>query len=92
MIQYWLRELMGWLLVVLGLMLFLLCVVILLNPRPSILEAPVICGCGFVVFRGGIHILKVAVAARIAMETQAEQAKQQQTDKRAKKPAAPWDW
>ena len=69
MIRYWMRELAGWILVGTGLYFFLVCFSLLLHPRPGILEAPVICVFGIVVFRGGIHLLKVAVAARRRIET-----------------------
>jgi antibiotic biosynthesis monooxygenase (ABM) superfamily enzyme len=91
MIRFWFRELMGWLLVVLGLYLFVVCLALLLNPEPSILEAPVISVIGIVVFRGGIHLLKVAVAARIAMQTLAQPAERPPAEKR-KSPDRAWDW
>jgi xanthine/uracil permease len=62
--RFWLRELAGWLLVLLGLYLFLHCVDLLLNAR-WILEPIPVMVIGIVVFRGGIHLLKVAIAARI---------------------------
>ena len=92
MIHYWLRELAGWILILIGLGLFYVCAAILLHPQPRILEAPVISFCAFVIFRGGTHLLKVAVAARICLQTQAEQAKQQHVEKRKQKPDSPWDW
>lgn len=92
MIRFWLRELAGWILVLLGLYCFLVCLALLLNPGPGILEAPVISVIGIIVFRGGIHLLKVAVAARVCMQTQAELARRKQLEPSKKKSDLPWDW
>ena len=92
MIRFWLRELMGWLLVILGLGIFYICFAILLNPQPSIFEAPILSVIGIMVFRGGIHLLKVAVAARVAMHAQVELQKTPLVEKRKTKDATPWDW
>ena len=56
MIRFWFRELMGWILVIIGLGIFYLCLVLLLNPGPEfILEGPVFTMIGIFVFRGGEH-------------------------------------
>lgn len=65
-----LRETAGWLLVVIGLAVFLFSGVLLYDGL--ILTAPPIALIGFFVFRGGIHILKVAVASRISYRAQRE--------------------
>jgi hypothetical protein len=67
--RFWIREILGWFLVGLGLFAFYMCVVLLFNH--SIIEVGPLFVIGIVVFRGGIHLLKVAVAARICMEAQA---------------------
>jgi antibiotic biosynthesis monooxygenase (ABM) superfamily enzyme len=90
MIRFWFRELMGWLLVLAGLYLLVVCLALLLSPEPSILEAPLVSLIGIVVFRGGIHLLKVAVAARVCMQTQMEIKREPAT--KAKTGDAPWDW
>ncbi len=91
MIRFWFRELMGWLLVLAGLYLFVVCLALLLSPEPSILEAPVVSVIGIVVFRGGIHLLKVAVAARVCMQAQTEVVKSKPPTT-VKKSDVPWDW
>jgi hypothetical protein len=61
---YWLREIAGWILVLGGLYFFMVAWGLLMNRR--IFEAAPMTFIGFIVFRGGIHILKVAVAAQAA--------------------------
>lgn len=63
--RFWIREIMGWVLVGLGLFVFYLCVVLLFNHYIS--EVGLLFIIGIIVFRGGIHLLKVAVAARICL-------------------------
>jgi hypothetical protein len=75
--RFWFRELAGWLLVGLGLFLFYICLSILLTPGPYILEAGSLTLIGIIVFRAGIHLLKVAVAARVCLHAQAVAAEQQ---------------
>ena len=66
--RFWIREMMGWVLVGLGLFVFYLCVVFLFNH--AVIEVGPLFVIGIVVFRGGIHLLKVAVAARICLLAQ----------------------
>ncbi len=68
--RFWIREILGWLLVGLGLLIFYMCVVLLFNH--SVIEVGPLFIIGIFVFRGGIHLLKVAVAARICMLAQAK--------------------
>jgi hypothetical protein len=66
MMRFWIREVAGWLLVVAGLAAFYAGYRLLVDaPGHYLLEAGPVFFAGFVVFRGGIHLLKVAVAARI---------------------------
>lgn len=58
----WLREIVGWLLLGTGVAVFGLCYLFLANKR--ILEAAPLTFIGFVVFRGGLHLIKVASAAK----------------------------
>ena len=62
---YWSREVIGWLLIAAGMFAFLTAYGLLLNKR--VFEAAPLTFIGFIVFRGGIHVLKVAVAAQAAM-------------------------
>jgi hypothetical protein len=67
------RELAGWILLGFGLATFGVCYwVFLLNRR--IIEATGMIFIGFVIFRGGLHLLKVAMAARAAAEARAHQS------------------
>jgi hypothetical protein len=69
---YWSREVAGWLLILAGLLTFWQAYVFLLDRR--ILEAGPLSFIGFIVFRGGVHVLKVAVAAQAARgQTEAAQ-------------------
>ncbi|MBA4189972.1 MAG: hypothetical protein C0467_18460 [Planctomycetaceae bacterium] len=61
---YWSREIAGWALVLAGLFFFWQSYTLLLNKR--VFEAAPLSFIGFIVFRGGIHIMKVAVAAQAA--------------------------
>ncbi len=62
-----LREVAGWMLVGAGLAAFVLCYVVFLLSKQT-LQAVVLGFFGFTVFRGGVHVLKVAMAARLARE------------------------
>ncbi|VTS03135.1 hypothetical protein [Tuwongella immobilis] len=64
----WIREIVGWLLVAVGLVIFGLCYLQFLRNR-QIFEAGPMAFMGFIIFRGGIHLLKVAIAARICRES-----------------------
>jgi hypothetical protein len=62
------REIAGWILVLCGLFLFLVAFGWLSQDPPLILRAPIVTVIGIFLFRGGIHLLKVAVAARVCMQ------------------------
>ena len=64
---YWMRELLGWVLMLIGLAFFWGCLTFV-NSR-QVVEASILAGVGVFVFRGGIHLMKVAVAARIYLES-----------------------
>ena len=93
MIRFWVRELMGWLLVIVGLGIFYLCIGLMLSGGAEILiEGPPVILIGIIVFRGGIHLLKVAVAARVCMQTHTEAQKPPVSQQGKKKAETPWDW
>ena len=62
--SYWMREIAGWALILIGLFIFWTAYGLLLNKR--VFEAGPVTFMGFIVFRGGVHLLKVAVAAQAA--------------------------
>ena len=66
--SYFVREAAGWGLVVLGVLMFL--IVYDYCERRWIFEAGILGVIGIFVFRGGIHLLKVAVAARVCQQAQ----------------------
>ena len=70
MITMWLREIAGWLLVLAGLAVFTLIIIMLRQPTPLFCESIPLLLIGTLVFRGGTHLLKVAVAARVCLQGQ----------------------
>jgi hypothetical protein len=87
--RFWTRELAGWLLVGIGLVVFWNCFELLVKKDPQrdpprVFPAAVLTPIGFIIFRGGIHLLKVAVAARIC-----SQAHERLSESRPAKPVQP---
>lgn len=73
--RFWSREIAGWALVVAGMYVFYTCYLLVVKQdrpedRPRVVEAGLLTPIGFFLFRGGIHLLKVAVAARICLQSQ----------------------
>jgi hypothetical protein len=62
-----LREVTGWLLLASGMLVFGLALLLLLDQR--VFEGVPAAGVGFVIFRGGIHLLKSALALRVVLQT-----------------------
>ncbi len=66
--RFWGREIAGWFLTILGLLILIYAFLRLASYPPDIIEAGPWTLIGIIIFRGGIHLLKVAVAARICMK------------------------
>ena len=66
--RVWVREWVGWFLVALGLATFYICYEFLLVNH--IIEVGPLVFIGFILFRGGIHLLKVSVAAQICLQAE----------------------
>jgi hypothetical protein len=62
------REIFGWVLVAIGLLTFAVTYLAFLR-RGLIFESGPLTFIGYVIFRGGIHLLKVATAARVCEES-----------------------
>jgi vacuolar-type H+-ATPase subunit I/STV1 len=65
---YWTREVAGWMLVALGLASF--AVVLGMSLEYRVIPAIPMTVVGVFLFRGGVHLLQVAVAARICQQAQ----------------------
>jgi hypothetical protein len=63
----WIREFAGWALILIGLLVFAGVYDFLASQL--IFDGAILLVAGIFIFRGGIHLLKVAVAARIYRET-----------------------
>jgi hypothetical protein len=66
--RFWIRELAGWLLIGVGLFMAYLVYLLCLSHRLT--EVWAFAVFGIFVFRGGIHLLKVAIAARVCLQAQ----------------------
>ena len=69
--MFYIREVAGWALLILGLWLFYLSYFVLLKNGYIVQSGPTVL-MGIIVFRGGIHLLKVAVAARVCHQAPVE--------------------
>jgi hypothetical protein len=67
---FWVREIAGWALLVLGLIAFGQVYVLASETEYRIVQIILLTIVGVFLFRGGIHLLKVAVAARVCREAQ----------------------
>jgi hypothetical protein len=65
--MFWIREVVGWVLVALGLYVFKVAYFDLVTRGLLVQTVPVVF-MGFIIFRGGIHLVKVAIAIRISRE------------------------
>jgi hypothetical protein len=85
--NFWMREVAGWLLVLLGVASFGLSVRFL--TLHYWIEAGVPSLIGIFLFRGGIHLLKVAVAARICLQAQDRMRPERTAPKPVQRPTMP---
>jgi hypothetical protein len=69
----WVREILGWVLLGVGLAAFAMCYAVFLLNR-WIIEAFIAAFIGVTIFRAGLHLLKVATAARAARDVKRELA------------------
>ena len=88
--RFWTRELAGWLLILLGLWVFYQCYAFL--REHYLVEAGELIAIGFIIFRGGIHLPKVAVAARVCMAAQQTDPSPRVTRRPAEKVLRPTPW
>ncbi|HZT81231.1 MAG TPA: hypothetical protein VFA26_13460 [Gemmataceae bacterium] len=72
--RFWWREVSGWALVALGLFTFYKCYEMLTADQPALVQAGPLVVVGIIVFRAGVQLLKVAVAARICGKAQEQAA------------------
>jgi len=70
--RFWLREVAGWFVLAIGLYVFYLCYRMLLARH--VVETGTLTVIGVFLFRGGIHLLKMAVAAQVCLEAQQKPA------------------
>ena len=85
---YWSREIAGWALILGGLFAFIRAYDMLLDKR--IFEATPVVFIGFIIFRGGVHVLKVAVAAQAARQLpDAAQPPARRVSRPASRPVGP---
>jgi hypothetical protein len=68
-VRFWAREIVGWILLALGLVGFYGCAVLIFNTT-HITETVFLTVISIFLFRGGVHLIKVAVAARICQQAQ----------------------
>jgi hypothetical protein len=68
----WLREIAGWICLVLGLLIFYQCYYFLVTTPPRIIRVIPLTFLGFVIFRAGIHLLKVSAAGLVCLRAQGQ--------------------
>ena len=72
--MFWMREMVGWLCIALGLLTFGACYFVLIRNGKFFEASPTVL-IGIFLFRGGIHLLKVGVAARLCQQPEPKRAR-----------------
>jgi hypothetical protein len=72
--SFWIREIFGWLFMLAGLLGYVVCLGAFLL-RDRVIEAGILAGVSTMLFRGGLHLVKVATAARVVIQARRTQAK-----------------
>jgi hypothetical protein len=83
--RFWIRELVGYVLILIGLAAMYFALALFAGDK--ILAGSAFTVPAIFVFRGGIHLLKVAMAARICLYAQPQLRRQQRRAARAEKAA-----
>jgi hypothetical protein len=68
--RFWTREIAGWVLLVLGLYVFYRSYALLTDENHYVLEGGTLTVIGIFLFRGGVQLLRIAVAAQVCREAQ----------------------
>jgi hypothetical protein len=64
--SFWIREIVGWFLMAVGLFAYLICYGFFLV-ADRVVAAGILAGIATMIFRGGLHLVKVATAARVVL-------------------------
>lgn len=65
MFGLWIREIVGWLFVALGVYGYWICLAFLAQSPPQLIQGGILAGVSTVLFRGGLALVRVSAAARI---------------------------
>lgn len=68
--MFWIREVVGWILILSGVYVMLLSMQFLQESK--VIEAGILSAMGIFIFRGAIHLIKVATAARVVLSAERE--------------------
>lgn len=72
--MFWMRETVGWLCIALGILTFGACYFVLIRNGKFFEASPTVL-IGIFLFRGGIHLLKVGVAARLCRQPEPKKSR-----------------
>jgi len=90
--RFWTREIAGWLLILIALGIFFTSFELYVAPpgRGNILGAAGLSFIGFIIFRGGIHLLKVAAAVQVCQQARQEADRPAPRLRPLERPDHPW--